>query len=312
MAKSRDFKEYDDLGVRFIYPTNWTVQTETWDRGTYGVSVDSPEGSFWSVAIFPQDVDLDEAAKEILSQLHAEYDQLEEGEIERVVADCILDGYEINFFYLDLTSTAQALKFEDGERGYVIFWQTCDRLAITGESLSRVDVFDVMTHTLICNLTGQDVDFWEDEEDEYEVELSEKEAKAEEDREFYRRKYEEARREIQNRYWRYGGTMTGANSGLGDFIEDRSGSGARRGKNDRVETPRNVAQSDERVEDFLRDDDDDDEIRENLVDDGFERAGYEEEEFDDDREYREYDDEESDFDDQNDEDYDRSENDEEE
>ncbi len=305
MTKSRDFKEYDDLGVRFIYPTNWTVQTETWDRGTYGISVDSPEGSFWSVAIFPQGVDLDEAAKNILSQLHAEYDELEEGEIERVVADCILDGYEINFFYLDLTSTAQALKFEDGERGYVVFWQTCDRLAITGESLSRVDVFDVMTHTLICNLTGQDVDFWEGEEDENDSELSEKESKAEEDRAFYRRKYEEARREIQRQYWRYGGTVTDANSGLGDFIEDRSGSGSSRGKKDRFDAPRNVAQSDERVEDFLRDDDDDD-IRESLVDDGFERAGYEEEEYDDEREFREFDDE--DFDDPYDEEYERDEN----
>ena len=308
MTKSRDFKEYNDLGVRFIYPTNWTVQTETWDRGTYGVSVDSPEGSFWSVAIFPQGVDLDEAAKGILSQLHAEYDQLEESEIERVVADCILDGYEINFFYLDLTSTAQALKFEDGKRGYVVFWQTCDRLAITGENLSRVDVFDVMTHTLVCNLTGQDVDFWDGDEDENDSELSEKEAKAEEDREFYRRKYEEARREIQNRYWRYGGTVTDANSGLGDFIEDRSGSASGRRQNERFEPPRNVAQSDERVEDFLRDEDDDDEIRESLVDEGFERAGREEE-YDDEREYSEYDDDDSDFDDPYDEEYDRDESD---
>ena len=248
MAKSRNFKEYDDLGVRFIYPTNWIVQTETWDKGTYGISVDSPEGSFWSVAIFPKDADLDEAAKNILSQLHAEYDEIEENEIERVVADCVLDGYEINFFYLDLTSTAQALKFEDGERGYVVFWQTCDRLAITGESLSRVDVFDVMTHTLVCNLTGQ-----------------------------------------------------------ADFVEDRSGGGSKRGKDDPSVAARAVAQSDERLEDFLRDDDED-EIRESLVNDGFERAGYDEEEYDDERDY---DEEDSEFDSYED-DYDRDEYDEEE
>ena len=305
MAKSRNFKEYDDLGVRFIYPTNWIVQTETWDKGTYGISVDSPEGSFWSVAIFPKDADLDEAAKNILSQLHAEYDEIEENEIERVVADCVLDGYEINFFYLDLTSTAQALKFEDGERGYVVFWQTCDRLAITGESLSRVDVFDVMTHTLVCNLTGQDVDFWEDDEDDSEPEKIL--TKAEEDREFYRRKYEEARRDIQNQYWRRGGTMTGANSGLADFVEDRSGGGSKRGKDDPSVAARAVAQSDERLEDFLRDDDED-EIRESLVNDGFERAGYDEEEYDDERDY---DEEDSEFDSYED-DYDRDEYDEEE
>ena len=36
MVKSNKYKEYDDLGVRFIYPNNWTVQTETWDKGPYG------------------------------------------------------------------------------------------------------------------------------------------------------------------------------------------------------------------------------------------------------------------------------------
>ena len=39
----------------------------------------------------------------------------------------------------------------------MIFWQTCDRLALTGEELSRVDVFEAMTHTLVSNLTGQEI-----------------------------------------------------------------------------------------------------------------------------------------------------------
>ena len=29
MTKTSSFKEYDDLGVRFIYPNNWTVETQT-------------------------------------------------------------------------------------------------------------------------------------------------------------------------------------------------------------------------------------------------------------------------------------------
>ena len=278
MTKSRNYKEYNDLGVRFIYPTNWIVQTETWDKGTYGISVDSPEGSFWSIAIFPPEVDLDEAAKSILSGLHAEYDAVETTPIKRFVADCPLEGYEVNFFYLDLSSTAQALKIDDGERGYVVFWQTCDRLAITGETLSRVDVFDVMTHTLVCNLTEQEIDFWEGDDDENDAGLSDKEMRAEEEREFYRRKYEEARREIQNDYWRRGGAMTGPNAGLDGFVEARRGSGE--------DAPRSVVQGDEQLEDFLRDDDDDDDaFRENFDDDGY------------DEEDREYDDD-SDFDDE--------------
>lgn len=281
MARSKNFKEYDDLGVRFIYPNNWTVQTETWDKGVYGISVDSPEGSFWALAIYPKEVNLDDAAKKILSELHAEYDGLEEEEITRYVADYVLKGYEMNFFYLDLTSTAQALKFEDERRGYVVFWQTCDRLALTDEELSRVDVFEAMTHTLVSNLTGQEVEYWDDDADEFDFGKTDKEIRAEEEREYYRRRYEKARLEVQNAYWRAGGSGTDANAGLENFVV-ASADGSRRAARNLSDltsespeaAPRKVALQDERVEDFLRDDEDFE--REELVNEGFERAGREE------------------------------------
>ena len=291
MVKSNNFKEYDDLGVRFIYPNNWTVQTETWDRGTYGVSVDSPEGSFWALAIYPKSVDLDDAAKKILSELHAEYDELEEEEITRYVADYVLEGYEMNFFYLDMTSVAQALKFEDENRGYVVFWQTCDRLALTDENLSRVDVFEAMTHTLVSNLTGQEVEYWDDED--FSPKKTEKQVRAEEEREYYRRRYENARREIQDSYWRSGGYRTGEDAGLEDFVVSKSGSvgGRRKEKlsdllNEHDEAPaRSVCVNDERLEDFLRPDDEDD-ANEEYANDGYERAGFDERfEGDDEDEY---------------------------
>ena len=291
MVKSNNFKEYDDLGVRFIYPNNWTVQTEPWDKGTYGISVDSPEGSFWALAIYPKSVNLDDAAKKILSELHAEYDELEEEEITRYVADYVLEGYEMNFFYLDMISVAQALKFEDENRGYVVFWQTCDRLAVSDENLSRVDVFEAMTHTLVSNLTGQEVEYWDD--DGLSFGKTEKQVRAEEEREYYRRKYENARREIQEAYWRGGGVRAGADAGLEDFVVPRSGSGGARRKerlsdllNEREEEPaRRVEINDERLEDFLRADDEDD-PNEEYAADGYERAGYDERfERDDEDEY---------------------------
>lgn len=194
---SKDYKEYDDLGVRFIYPSNWFVQTETWDKGTYGITVDSPEGSFWSLAIYPKGVDLDAAAKQILGTLDAEYDEIDQSGVKRYVADRVLTGYEVNFFYLDLTSTALVLKFEDERRGYVVYWQTCDRLALTGENLSRSDVFDAMTHTLVSNLTGQEVEYWDGENDEFDFPADEKERRVAENREFYRQKYERQRWEAE-------------------------------------------------------------------------------------------------------------------
>ena len=267
MTKTSSFKEYDDLGVRFIYPNNWTVETQTWDKGTYGITADSPEESFWALAIYPKGVDLDEAAKKILNDFHAEYDEMETEEIERYVADNVLTGYEINFFYLDLTSTAQALKFEDEERGYVIFWQTCDRLALTGEEMSRVDVFEAMTHTLVSNLTGQEVDYWPDD-DEFEFEKTEKEIRAEEEREYYRRRYEQARFDVEEKYWRAGGAERSSRA-FEDFVyaKDSGGGATKRGREKLAELlraqeegpARSVAGcGDECLDDFIRPKDEDD------------------------------------------------------
>lgn len=200
---ARNYNEYDDLGVRFIYPKNWFVRTETWDKGTYSITVDTPEGSFWTLSIMPKGVDLDKAAQDIVRTMNAEYDDMEEREIKRYVADYVLTGYEIDFFYLDLTSTATALKFEDERRGYVIFWQTCEYLIADDNSDSRADIFDAMTHTLVSNLTGQEDD-WSDEEDEahFEQKLSEQEVREQEEREYLRRKYERMRRKEEERNWR--------------------------------------------------------------------------------------------------------------
>jgi hypothetical protein len=239
---SKDYKEYDDLGVRFIYPSNWFVQTETWDKGTYGITVDSPEGSFWSLAIYPKGVDLDAAAKQILGTLDAEYDEMDQAEVKRYVADRVLTGYEINFFYLDLTSTALVLKFEDENRGYVVYWQTCDRLALTGENLSRADVFDAMTHTLVSNLTGQEIEYRggeKDDEFDFDALGDEKARRVAENREFYRKKYERQRWEEEEARRR-------------EELDDEEIRRSLNDENNDETRLRDWVAADEKLEDFLR------------------------------------------------------------
>jgi len=238
---AKNYKVYDDLGVQFIYPNNWFVQTETWDKGTYGVTVDSPEGSFWGLAIYPKGVDLDAAAKKIVEEMHAEYDEIDESRVIRYVADRVLTGYEINFFYLDLASTAIALKFQDERRGYVVFWQTCDRLSISEgeeeETFTRSDVFEVMTHTFVSNLTGQDAD-WDEEDDEarFNSKDDEKAQREEENREYFRRKYQQARLSEEEKKWR---------AQVDEFESDD--------ENDEERRRAMIAEDDQKLEDFLRD-----------------------------------------------------------
>ncbi len=234
MAQSRNFKEYDDVGVRFIYPNNWSVQTETWGKGRYGVSVDSPEGSFWALSIFPRGVDLGAATDEILAALKIEYDDLEEEEIVRYVADRVLKGREINFFYLDMTCTVQALTFETENAGYVIYWQTADRMRLSeDDDVSQIDVFKVITHTLISNLTNQEIDYWEDENEAGAFDMrSQREILDEEGRAERIRRYMQRRRELDAERERFDlppiaagvdgflGVRERADSDVADFIRD--------------------------------------------------------------------------------------------
>ncbi|MDO5308737.1 MAG: hypothetical protein Q4G03_04525 [Planctomycetia bacterium] len=161
---AKNYKEYNDLGVRFIYPNNWQMQAQTWDKNTHTVSLDSPAGNFWALGIYPLQANLEEIAQSILREMYSEYSGLEIEEIKRYVAEQELKGFEINFFFLDMASVAQALIFRGERNGYVIYWQTLDDLGSKSDDVSYQDVFDVVTHTLIANLTGVDIDFWEEDE----------------------------------------------------------------------------------------------------------------------------------------------------
>lgn len=148
----KDFAEYNKGNVYFAYPYNWTIQESEPDDKIRMISVDSPEGSFWSLVIYPKETDPDLAAKEVLRLMNEEYKDCESSEAHRIIGERFLTGYEINFFYLDLTSTALVLGFEEGDQTYVVYWQTCDRMALTNEKLSQEDVFEAITYTFLNNL----------------------------------------------------------------------------------------------------------------------------------------------------------------
>ncbi len=148
---SQDVSLYDSNGVRFLYPTNWEVQETEVDEAEV-VMVTSPEESYWLLALYPAGTDSDEAAKKFLGIMTGEYEKLENSPIKRYFGEWVLYGYEMNFFYMDLTSSALVLGLEDEERTYIIFWQTCDRLAISDEELSCSDVFEAMTSSFLKNL----------------------------------------------------------------------------------------------------------------------------------------------------------------
>jgi hypothetical protein len=137
-------KIYDKLGMRFQYPDNWTLDEGEAASGIPSVTVYSPGGSFWSVARHERAADPKRLAKTALQAMRDEYQDLESEAVCESIAGHRLVGYDINFCYLDLTSTATVRCATMPEGVYVVFCEAEDR-----EFDDLRSVFAAITHSLL-------------------------------------------------------------------------------------------------------------------------------------------------------------------
>jgi len=54
--------KFDKMGISFQYPENWTLDEEDALQGRDSVTVYTPGGGFWSVAVHPSTTDPDQLA----------------------------------------------------------------------------------------------------------------------------------------------------------------------------------------------------------------------------------------------------------
>jgi hypothetical protein len=116
---------FDHLGVRFQYPESWTLELSE-DGDGNDVTVYSPEGAFWSLTIRDHD-EPRSLAEEAVAAMQQEYDELDCEEVTDSIADQPLTAYDLNFYCLDLTNTAQIRAFRRGDRAFLMIWQAEDR-----------------------------------------------------------------------------------------------------------------------------------------------------------------------------------------
>ena len=117
---------YEKMGIRFLYPDNWTLDEDEALHGNNSVTVQSPGGAFWSVALHPSTTDPAELAAVALAALKEEYTDSEAQPITEEFGDQTLKGYDMNFFYLDLTSTATIRCFRKADATCLILTQAED------------------------------------------------------------------------------------------------------------------------------------------------------------------------------------------
>jgi len=135
---------YEKMGIRFLYPDNWTLDEEEALRGNSSITVHSPGGAFWSLVLHSAGADPAELAATALRALQAEYQDSEAVPVNEQINGRSISGYDLNFFYLDFTNTALIRAFRTAGASCLVLCQAEDR-----EFEGLAPVFLAMTTSLL-------------------------------------------------------------------------------------------------------------------------------------------------------------------
>jgi hypothetical protein len=136
---------YEKIGIRFLYPDNWTLDEQDALEDIPSVSVYSPGGAFWSITLHGASTDPDELAATALATLQAEYEHSEAEEASEQIGGKSLGGYDVHFFYLDLTNTALIRGFRTANASCLLLCQAEDH-----EFERLAPVFQAITTSLLA------------------------------------------------------------------------------------------------------------------------------------------------------------------
>jgi hypothetical protein len=139
--------QFNSLGISFLYPENWTLDEERTARGRGAVTIYSPGGAFFSVSVYPRGSDPIALAKQAVEAVQEEYTEVDVEEAQETVSGRDLVGYDLNFFCMDLTTTAKVRCLRGQRATYVVFYQAEDR-----DFERLANVFQAITVSLLGNL----------------------------------------------------------------------------------------------------------------------------------------------------------------
>jgi hypothetical protein len=141
--------QFNRCGVAFAYPDGWSVDTDDAQGGRTAVTVYSPEGGFWSISGHAAGGPPAELAEAVVRQMREEYPDLDAEAAADEVAGLPLEGFDLNFYCLDLTNTAQVRTLETPVAVWLIICQAEDR-----EWDRIAPVFAAMTASFVRGLAA--------------------------------------------------------------------------------------------------------------------------------------------------------------
>jgi hypothetical protein len=116
---------FDRFGLAFEHPENWSVDVDD-AEGRQAVTVYAPDGGFWSVSGHAAGGPPEELAAAVVREMRQQYKELDSEAAEDEVGGHRLRGFDMNFYCLDLTNTAQVRTLETPGGIYLVFCQAED------------------------------------------------------------------------------------------------------------------------------------------------------------------------------------------
>lgn len=115
---------FDDFGLAFLYPDNWTIAARAEDEGGDGVTFELPSGGFFSIETVHEDRSDDELIQRVADAIIQEYGEAEREELAAPEGQRKVD---FRFYYLDLVIISRALILSLGANTYLLQMQAESR-----------------------------------------------------------------------------------------------------------------------------------------------------------------------------------------
>ncbi len=98
---------YENLGVRFLYPENWSITDEEDVDWPQTVTLQSPQTGFWSLHVYPPASEFKPIVKELIAAIQEEFTDIEVLPAKETFGETPTTGVDLAFFYLDLLVEAK-------------------------------------------------------------------------------------------------------------------------------------------------------------------------------------------------------------
>jgi hypothetical protein len=118
-------KHFNEDGVSFRYPENWTLEREGAEHG-WTVSLQSPDTAFAIISCDEEMPEPEEVAAVALELLQADFPDLDAEPCIDTLAGQMAVGHNIQFFSLDLTNTCWTRSFYSDAGTILVMCQTTD------------------------------------------------------------------------------------------------------------------------------------------------------------------------------------------